>query len=83
MEAYIKRVQMNPTKRNKDRVITQEKHAQVVLVVPAESEKQLEAIIELYNHMNGELVDVDIDSEQQQLPLGESPLVTEVKERTA
>ena len=71
MQAYLKKVQVNPAKHDKTGEETKEKTAVITLEVPLDNIDQSESLLEVMEHISEmEMVSADIQPYQAKLPLG-------------
>ena len=71
MQAFLKKVQVNPAKHDKNGEETKEKTAVITLEVPLDNVDQSESLLGVMEHISEmEMVSANIQPYQAKLPLG-------------
>ena len=68
MIGYINRIQINPTKRDKDNFITKDECAVIALEIPLDDSIQKAKVMELFKLLQNESLRIHIEAEQVKIP---------------
>ena len=68
MIGYMNRVQINPSKRDKDNLITKDECAVITLEIPLDNSIQIGKVMELFKLLQNESLRIDIEAEQVKIP---------------